>query len=357
MIKMTARRDCSKREAALIRTAAIILALTAASFLIIILGHNPFSVYTSMIDGAFGSSYRIIETLRKSIPLITASLGIALAFRLKFWNIGAEGQIMMGAFGATFFALYLPELTPFILLPLMAAGGIICGGIWGAIPAYFRAKFRTNETIFTLMMNYVALKIITYLQYGPWKDPAALGFPKIPNFSVNAVLPDLFGLHIGWIIAVMLVIAMHLMINHTKRGYEINVVGESENTGRYAGMNVQRIIIVTIFISGGICGLCGMIEVSGVNRTLSVEITRGVGYTAIITSWLAALRAPVIAVVCILFAAMIQGGTFIQMSYQIPQSAAEILQGLILFFVLGSEFFIRYRISFFKESIGTAKGE
>ena len=357
MIKMTARKDCSKREAALIRTAAIILALTAASFLIIVLGHNPFSVYTSMIDGAFGSSYRIVETLRKSIPLIIASLGIALAFRLRFWNIGAEGQIMMGAFGATCFALYLPNLNTFILLPLMAAGGIICGGIWGAIPAYFRAKFRTNETIFTLMMNYVALKIITYLQYGPWKDPAALGFPKIPNFTANAVLPGLFGLHIGWIIAAILVIAMHLMINHTKRGYEINVVGESENTGRYAGMNVQRIIIVTIFLSGGICGLCGMIEASGVNRTLSVEITRGVGYTAIITSWLASLRAPVIAVVCILFAAMIQGGTFIQMSYQIPQSAAQILQGLILFFVLGSEFFIRYRISFFNDKSRTAEGE
>lgn len=354
---MTARSDCSKREAALIRTAAIVMALTAASFLIIILGHNPFSVYTSMINGAFGSSYRVIETFRKSIPLIIASLGIALAFRLRFWNIGAEGQILMGAFGASCFALYMPNLNTFILLPLMAIGGIVCGGIWGAIPAYFRAKFRTNETIFTLMMNYVALKIITYLQYGPWKDPAALGFPKIPTFTKNGVLPDLFGLHIGWIIALILVAVMHLMVNHTKRGFEINVVGESENTGRYAGMNVQKIIIVTIFISGGLCGLCGMIEASGVDRSLSVEITKGVGYTAIITSWLGRLRAPVIAVVCVLFAAMVQGGTFIQMSYQIPQSAAQILQGLILFFVLGSEFFIRYKISRFKDKSGSTGEE
>lgn len=349
MIKMTARSDCSKREAALIRTTAIIMALTAASFLIIILGHNPFSVYASMINGAFGSSYRILETFRKSIPLIIASLGIALAFRLRFWNIGAEGQILMGAFGASCFALFLPNLNTFVLLPLMAIGGVVCGGIWGAIPAYFRAKFRTNETIFTLMMNYVALKIITYLQYGPWKDPAALGFPKIATFTKNAILPDLFGLHIGWIIAIILVAAMHLMVNHTKRGFEINVVGESENTGRYAGMNVQRIIIVTIFISGSLCGLCGMVEASGVDRSLSVEISKGVGYTAIITSWLGRLRAPVIAIVCILFAAMVQGGTFIQMSFQIPQSAAQLLQGLILFFVLGSEFFIRYRISRFKD--------
>ncbi len=349
MIKMTARSNCSKREAALIRTVAIILALIAASFLIIILGHNPLSVYASMINGAFGSSYRILETFRKSIPLIIASLGIALAFRLRFWNIGAEGQILMGAFGASCFALFMPNLNTFILLPLMAIGGIVCGGIWGVIPAYFRAKFRTNETIFTLMMNYVALKIITYLQYGPWKDPAALGFPKIPTFTKNATLPDLFGLHIGWVIALLLVAVMHLMVNHTKRGFEINVVGESENTGRYAGMNVQRIIIVTIFISGGLCGLCGMIEASGVDRSLSVEITKGVGYTAIITSWLGRLSAPIIAIVCVLFAAMVQGGTFIQMSFQIPQSAAQLLQGLILFFVLGSEFFIRYKVSRFKD--------
>ncbi len=350
---MSSRTDCSGKEAALIRTAAILLALTAAGFFIIILGHNPFSVYGSMIDGAFGSGYRILETFRKSVPLIIASLGISLAFRLKFWNIGAEGQIIMGAFGATFCALNFQNLPSVILLTMMGAAGIICGGIWAAIPAYFKAKFGTNETIFTLMMNYVALKWITYLQYGPWKDPGALGFPKIPGFSDSAVLPRIFGLHIGWIIALILIVLIHVMVNYTKRGYEINVVGESENTGRYAGMNVSRVIIYTIFASGALCGLCGMIEASGVNKTLSIEITRGVGYTAIITSWLSALRAPVIGIVCVLFAAMMQGGTFIQMAFQIPQSAAQILQGLILFFVLGSEFFIQYKVTFKKNYAGS----
>jgi len=350
MLRMSARTDCSAKEATIIRASAIILALAAVAFFIMLLGHNPFSVYISMIEGAFGSGYRITETIRKAIPLVIASLGISLAFRLKFWNIGAEGQIMMGAFGATFCALNFQGLPSYILLPVMGITSIICGGIWGAIPAYFRAKFRTNETIFTLMMNYIALKWLTYLQYGPWKDPGALGFPKIPGFTENAVLPEFFGLHVGWIIAVVLIVIMHLFINHTKRGYEINVVGESENTGRYAGMNVKFIIIYTIFISGGLCGLSGMIEASGVNKTLSVEITNGVGYTAIITSWLSSLRAPIIAVVCILFAAMIQGGTFIQMTFQIPQSAAQILQGMILFFVLGSEFFIRYKVSIIKNN-------
>ena len=351
MIKMSARRDCSRKEAAAIRGGAVILALVTVSFFIMILGHNPFSVYASMLEGAFGTAYRITETLRKSIPLIVASLGISLAFRLKFWNIGAEGQIMTGAMGATFCALSFPDLTSWILLPLMFSAAFICGGIWGAIPAYFRAKWRTNETIFTLMMNYVALKWLTYLQYGPWKDPAALGFPKIPGFSPSAVLPNVFGLHAGWIIALILVALLHIFIHHTQRGYEISVVGGSENTGRYAGMNVKRIIIYTVFLSGGICGICGMIEASGVNRTLSVDITRGAGYTAIITCWLSYLKAPVIPAVCVLFAGMIQGGTFIQMAFQIPQSAAQILQGTILFFVLGSEFFIRYRISSVKNTV------
>jgi len=350
MLRMSSRTDCTGREAAIIRTLAIILSLVSVAFFITLLGHNPVSVYLSMAEGAFGSVYRITETIRKAIPLIITSLGISLAFRLKFWNIGAEGQIMMGAFGATFFALNFQNLPSYILLPLMGTASIICGGIWGAIPAFFRAKFRTNETIFTLMMNYIALKWLTYLQYGPWKDPGALGFPKIPGFAQNAILPSFFGIHIGLFIAVILIVAMHIFVNHTKRGYEINVTGESENTGRYAGMNVQLIIVGTIFLSGGLCGLAGMIEASGVNKTLSVEITRGVGYTAIITSWLSSLRAPVIAVVCILFAAMIQGGTFIQMAFQIPQSAAQILQGMILFFVLGGEFFIRYRISIIREN-------
>ncbi|MCL1865413.1 MAG: ABC transporter permease [Spirochaetes bacterium] len=349
MLRMASRTDCSDKEAAIIRISAILLAFLFAAFFIALLGHNPLSVYSSMIEGAFGTVYRIKETIIKAIPLIITSLGISLAFKLKFWNIGAEGQIMMGAIGATFCALTLKDVPPYILLPLMGAGSIICGGIWGAIPAFFRAKFKTNETIFTLMMNYISLKFLTYLQYGPWKDPEALGFPKIQGFAQNAILPTLFGIHIGWIISLILIVIMYSFINHTKIGYEINVVGESENTARYAGINVKAIIIYTIFLSGGLCGLAGMIEVSGVDKTLSVEITHGVGYTAIITSWLSSLRAPVIAIVCILFAALVQSGTFIQMAFQIPQSAAQILQGMILFFVLGSEFFIRYKLSYIRK--------
>jgi simple sugar transport system permease protein len=329
-----------------IRLTALLLALLTAALFILLLQHNPLSVYSSMIKGAIGSPYRLSETIRKSIPLIITSIGISLAFKMKFWNIGAEGQIIMGAFLASFCALRFPQLPAPLLLALMMAAGMLGGGLWALIPAFFKAKFKTNETIFTLMMNYIALKWITYLQYGPWKDPGALGFPKIPNFSPNAVLPKLWGIHIGWLIALVLVVVMHIFMHYTKKGYEITVTGESENTARYAGMNVGRIIMLTMFLSGGLCGLSGMIEASAINKTLSVEITRGVGYTAIITSWMSGLSAPVMVVVCFLFAGMIQGGAYIQMAFQIPQAAAEILQGLLLFFILGSEFFIRYQISF-----------
>jgi simple sugar transport system permease protein len=198
------------------------------------------------------------------------------------------------------------------------------------------------------MMNYIGLKWIMYLQYGPWKDPNSLGFPKIANFTDNAILPKLFGVHIGWVIALLLVAAIYIFLKHTKKGYEIAVIGESIDTARYAGINIKRTILIAILLSGGLCGLVGMIQASAVNNTLSVEVTGGIGYTAIITAWLASLSAPVILLVSILFAALLEGGSYIQTVFGIPQSAAQIMQGIILFFVLGSEFFVRYKFIFVK---------
>jgi simple sugar transport system permease protein len=226
----------------------------------------------------------------------------------------------------------------------MFVAGFIGGGIWSLIPALLKVKFDTNETIITLMLNYIAIKWITYLQYGPWKDPNSLGFPKIANFEDSAILPKVFGLHIGWIIAIVIVVIVSVVLAKTKKGFEISVVGESLDTARYAGMNVKQIIISAIFASGGICGIVGMMEVSGVNQTLTTGVSSGYGYTAIITAWLSGLKASIIIPVSILFAAMIKGGSFIQTAFQIPQSAADLLQSLILFFVIGSEFFIQYRI-------------
>ncbi|MDV3428865.1 MAG: ABC transporter permease [Bacillota bacterium] len=345
MIKFIKRGSISEGKKIAIHLLSIIMALLVSGLIILIFtGKNPISVYMAMLDGSFGSRYRFNQVIVKTIPLIITSLGIAAAFKMKFWNIGAEGQIFMGAFGASFFALNFSYLPRPILLIIMAIAGIISGGIFALIPAFFKAEWKTNETIITLMLNYVALKFVTYLQYGPWKDPSASGFPKIPNFKTSAVLPKLFGIHIGWVIAIILIIVMFIFMNKSKLGYEISVIGESENTARYAGINIKRTIITAMLISGGLCGLAGMIEASAVSNTLSVEVTGGAGYTAIITAWLAGLSAPMIGLVSFLFALLIQGAAYIQTAYNIPSSMAQMLQGIILFFVLGSEFFVQYKL-------------
>lgn len=356
-IRAIKKSEPSSLKAASIRIGAIVLALIASSLFILLLDLNPADVYWKMVQGAFGTAYRARETIVGAIPLVITSLGIAIAFRMQFWNIGGEGQIAMGAFAASFVALQMSYLPKPIMLLLMILAGMLAGGLWALIPAIFKAQWGTNETIVTLMMNYIGLKWIMYLQYGPWKDPNSLGFPKIASFTDNAILPKLFGVHIGWVIALLLVVAIYIFLKHTKKGYEIAVIGESYDTARYAGINIKRTILIAILLSGGLCGLVGMIQASAVNNTLSVEVTGGVGYTAIITAWLASLSAPVILVVSILFAALLEGGSYIQTVFGIPQSAALILQGIILFFVLGSEFFVRYKFILVKNHQNTVKKE
>lgn len=344
MLKIVKRKSLSKREQVLIQVFSIVLALLFASIFIMLTGNNPAKVYLSMLDGAFGNGFRFKETIINSIPLIICSLGIIVSFKMKFWNIGGEGQFVMGAIFGSYFALYHKTMPKPLLLIVMLIAGFVAGGLWGLIPAYFKSKFQTNETIFTLLMNYIAIKFLTYLQYGPWKDPKSFGFPKIAGFTENALLPKIFGIHIGFFIAIILVFVIYYYINHTKQGYEISVIGESENTAVYAGMKVDKIILRTVFISAGICGLAGIIQASGVNKTLAVTLANGTGFTAIIIAWLSNLNAGVTLVVAILFSALVQGGSYIQMVYDIPQSAASVLQGTILFFVLGSSFFTTYTI-------------
>ncbi len=343
-MRMIKRERISKKDAFRIRSTAIIGSLILSGLFIFFLGHNPLDVYLSMAKGAFGSIYRIKDTINIIIPLIMTSLGIMIAFKMKFWNIGGEGQILMGALFASYFALNFSTLPKPILLFVMFIAGFIGGGFWAFIPAFLKVKFQTNETITTLMMNYIALNLITYLQYGPWRDPQSLGFPKIANFADSATLPRLFGIHIGWIITIIAVVVITIFLNKSKFGYEIKVVGESQDTANYSGIRVNRVIIRGLIISGGICGIVGMMEVSGVNGTLTNHVSAGYGYTAIITTWLSGLKPAFIIPVSTLFAGLIKGGGFIQTAYQIPQSAADIIQSMILFFVIGSEFFIQYKI-------------
>lgn len=344
MFRFVKRSEITRSRSIIIRLTAILLALVVTGIFVMAMSISPFQLYKSLIKGSFGNAINIRATVVEAIPLCLSALGISVAFRMQFWNIGGEGQMMMGAFGAAIVALKCPNLPMPVMLLAMAAMSILFGGVWALIPAFFKAKWKTNETILTLMLNYIALKWVTYLQYGPWKDPHSFGFPKIANFGDNAILPSLFGVNIGWIIAIIMVIVIHVFIKNTKLGYEIAVLGESEKTAKYAGISIVKTIILSIVISGGLSGLAGMIQASAVLNTLSVDVTGGLGFTAIIIAWLSNLSAPVILLVSVLFAGLVQGGNFIQSALQIPAAVVQILQALILFFALGSEFFIRFKL-------------
>lgn len=342
-IHVVKRVGLSGHAGFLYRMMAVVLALVTGGLFIWALGYNPFAVYATMMNGATGSESSFRETVKLAVPLCITALGITFAFKMHFWNIGAEGQICVGAVAASFFAINCTDWPQPLLLITMAIAGAIAGALWGLIPAYFKARFRTNETLFTLMMNYVAVYIIQYLREGPWKDPTS-GFPKVPMFNKVARLPPLFGIHIGWVVALVLVVLVFFYFKYTKQGYELTVVGENENTARYAGMNVFKIILRTMAISGAICGLAGMLQASGADKTLTDTVAGGVGFTAITVAWLSRLSPIGILITSILFACLEKGSGTIQSLYNISPSAAQVLQGVILFFVLGAEFFINYRI-------------
>nr|MBQ4317539.1 ABC transporter permease [Clostridia bacterium] len=354
-LQIVKKAGMETKQAIILRSAAVLLSLVFAALVIFIFGYNPIKIYAKMIEGSFFTPFRIQETIHKAIPLIILSLGVSVAFRMKFWNIGAEGQFYMGAVAASWVALNFGDLPMLVLIPLMFIVAFIAGGLWSLVPAFLKIKCGASETLVTLMMNYIAIKFVTYLQIGPWKDPNAGGFAKIAKFTSNAVIPKVGGVHLGWIIALALAALVYFLIKYTKLGYEISVLGENMDTARYAGMNVAKIIILAVLISGGICGIAGMIQASAVERSLSDQLSAGLGFTAVITAWLSQLSAPVIVIVSFLFSVMLQGGAYIQTALQVPAAVAEIIQGIILFFVLGSEFFMQYKIVVHKNDKEAAK--
>ena len=325
------------------RLLAVALALVTGGLFIWALGHDPIAVYESMWGGATGSASNLRETAKIAIPLCITSLAVTLAFKMRFWNIGAEGQMCIGAVAASFFAINCTSWHQVPLLIAMALAGMAAGAVWGLIPAYFKAKYNTNETLFTLMLNYVAVYVIMILREGVWRDPTS-GFPKVPRFDRVARLPDVLGVHIGWIVALVLVVLVYGYMKWTKQGYELSVVGENENTARYAGMNVRRIILRTMGMSAALCGLAGMLQASGADKTLTDTVAGGVGFTAIIVAWLSRLNPFAILLTTILFAILEKGSGTIQSLYQISPAASDVMQGIILFFVLGAEFFVNYRM-------------
>ena len=343
--RLEKRREVPRWAYFLVPLLSVCTGLLFAGLFILLTGKDPLLVYSLMLEGAFGSEYGITETVVKAIPLMLCSLGIALAFRMQLWNIGGEGQLYMGAFAATWLVRACPDWPAALLLPGMVVAAFIGGGIWALLAALPRAYGNVNETITSLLMNYIAILWVDYLVYGPWKDPKGFNFPLTAPFPPNALLPTLGDtrIHFGLLLALAAAIALYVILFHSKWGFEVRVSGESPCAARYAGMNYARNILLVMLISGGLAGVAGMTEISGITHRLQHGFSPGYGYSAIIIAWLARLHPGAMVVVSLLFGGLLVGGFSIQTS-GFPAATVSMLQGAILFFVVGGELFMNYRL-------------
>lgn len=340
-------------KAMLIRLVALLLALVVCGGVIVLMTSmipgrealNPLKVYGSIWDGALGTSRRMWTTFRDSAILLCISLAVLPAFRMRFWNIGAEGQVLMGALATAAVMIYGAALPKWLLYTLMAVTGIIAGSLWGIIPAIFKAKWNTNETLFTLMMNYVATQLVTMCVI-IWEKPK--GSSKVGSLDKSVWLPSIFDNKFLLTIVVVLTIAvlLYFYMRYTKQGYEIAVVGESENTARYSGINVSRVIIRTMALSGAIAGVAGVLLAGDISHTIATGLAGGQGFTAITVAWLGKLNPFAMIAVAFGLIFMERGSKQIATDFSLNESASEILTGIILFFILGCEFFINYRLEF-----------
>lgn len=353
LVHMVKRDDMTFRKAIVIRLVSVFLSLIVCAMVIFVLTKlNPIEVYQAIFSGAVGTARRAWVTVRDSLILLCVAIGLTPAFRMRFWNIGAEGQILMGGCVTAAIMIYAGNFLPAaVLFPAMMIASLAAGMIWGLIPAVFKAYWNTNETLFTLMLNYVAMQIVTFCIVF-WENPSGSNTVGIINSKTKAGwLPSLFGMTYGWILVIVLLLTfgMFFYLGLSKQGYEISVVGESENTARYVGINVRRVIMRTMAISGAICGLAGFILVSGSSHTISTSTAGGRGFTAIIVAWLSKFNAFTMILVSFFLVFMQKGAQQIASQFNLNENASDVITGIILFFILGSEFFINYRLQFKKK--------
>ncbi len=336
-----------------VRLIGFLLSLIISALVIfLIVKMNPLKVYQTMFDGVFGSKMRFWNTIRDLMILLLVSVALAPAFKMKFWNIGAEGQILIGGCATAVCMIYFSHLPTWALFAVMIVSSCVCGAIWGLLPAIFKAQFNTNETLFTLMMNYVAIQITSYC-VSIWENPYGSNSVGIINGADRVGwFPEVLGLDYFWnvVIVMAIAIAMFVYLKRSKQGYEIAVVGDSENTARYAGISVKKVIIRTMLISGGIAGLSGFVTVSGMSHTISTSTAGGRGFTAIIVAWLAKFNTFVMIGVAFLLVFLERGAAEIASMYNLNDYASDMIMGIILFFILGSEFFINYNLIFRSKS-------
>jgi ABC-type uncharacterized transport system permease subunit len=336
---------------AAISAGAVIVALIAGAVIIAVAGGNPFASYAHIARASFGSIGVFSDTLVKATPLILVGLACSVAFRMRLWNIGAEGQFYLGAFGASAVVLIplLPENTSrWLFLPVMIIAGIMMGALWGFFPGFLKAKYNVNEIISTLMMNYIAVQWNNYFIYAVWSEG---GFQMSKMFSQNAWMPRLtdyakqiplfrgLTVHLGFLIALAAAVVVWFILYRSRWGYEIRLIGDNPEAARYAGLNITLNTILVMMLSGALAGLAGFSEISGVVHRLQGSISPGYGFTGIIVAWLAKLNPFAVILVSILFGALILAGREIQ-----PSGIPKMIQGIILVCLIASDFLLRYRV-------------
>ncbi|MGM9551308.1 MAG: ABC transporter permease [Clostridia bacterium] len=343
------RDDISWWNAWLIRIVAVALALVVCGFVTVSLTDlNPIEMYATMIEGAIGTSRLTWNLFQNTAILLCVALALTPAFKMKFWNIGGEGQILIGGFATACCMIFLGEKIPsVILIPIMLITSIVSGAIWGLIPAYFKTRFNSNETLFTLMMNYIAIQIVAYFTL-EWSMPKGSGTPRPLEYGQ---LPVLFGQKylVNILIVALITVLVYIYLKYSKQGYEIAVVGESENTARYIGINVKKVVLRTMIISGALCGIAGFLLVAGTDHSLKSDTAGGRGFTAIMVSWLAKFNPIFMVLTSLLIVFLQKGASKISEVYRLNSSFSDIITGIIIFFIIGSEFFINYKIKFNKK--------
>lgn len=337
-----------------IRGAAILLALVVCAVVTTALtGEDPIGVYKTMFQGAFGTRRKAWILGQNMAILLCVSLAVTPAFKMRFWNVGGEGQILVGGLATAACMILLGDKLPnWLLIVVMVLASCMAGAVWGGIPAICKAKWNTNETLFTLMMNYVATQLVAFFVI-VWEVPKGAGKIGIINQSTQAGwLPQIgsYKYLLNILIVAVLTVLMYFYLTRSKQGYEIAVVGESERTARYVGIHVGKVIVRTMMLSGAICGLAGLLLVGGTDHTITTTIAGGRGFTAVMVAWLAKFNPLTMVFTSFLLVFLGRGASEISTIYGLNHSFGDILTGIILFFIIGSEFFISYRLSFLRKT-------
>ncbi len=333
-----------------IRGVALVLALIVCALITTLLtGENPIDIYAAILDGGFGTARKTWVLFQNLAVLLCISLAVTPAFKMRFWNIGAEGQVLAGALACAACMICLRNALPnWAIILCMIVSSIAAGAIWAAIPGFFKAHWNTNETLFTLMMNYIATQLVAYFVI-LWEVPKGAGKIGIINQTSQAGwLPQIgeYRYLLTIVVVAVLTVLLYIYLNYSKHGYEIAVVGESERTARYVGINVKRVIVRTMLLSGAICGVAGLLLVGSTEHTLTTTIADGRGFTAVMVSWLAKFNPIFMIFTSFLLVLLGRGASEISSDFGLNQSFADILTGVILFFIIGSEFFINYQVHF-----------